>query len=155
MEKYLGVKLIEAEQKTHGEYTKIKYCESNPINTEFSKENVNSAGYMVKYDNNYISWSPKDVFEKAYFKLEKTNNTICQTDVDLFIKDVKSIKQGEKTTVTTVTLINGFEIFEASSCVDPDNFDMSLGEQICLGKIKDKIWNLLGFLLQTGVAGIK
>lgn len=155
MKKYLGVKLIEAQPMTHGEYAKLKYGENNSINTtEFSKQNVTSEGYMVKYDNDYISWSPKDVFEKAYYRLMKDNNTICQTDVDLFIKDVKSIKQGEKTTVTTVTLINGFEIIEASSCVDPDNFDMQLGEQICLGKIKDKIWNLLGFLLQTGL-GLK
>ena len=154
MQKYLGVKLIEAESMTHGEFSLKKYGE-NQIETEFSQKNKDTEGYLVKYDNDYISWSPKEVFEKAYYRLMKDNNTICQTDVDLFIKDVKSNKQGEKTTVTTVTLINGFEIIESSSCVDPDNFDMQLGEQICLGKIKDKIWNLLGFLLQTGLSGLK
>jgi hypothetical protein len=47
-----------------------------------------------------------------------------------------------------VTLINGFEITEASACVDPVNYDEKIGEEICLSKIKDKIWFLLGFLMQ-------
>ena len=47
-------------------------------------------------------------------------------------------------------LRNGFEIIETSTCVDAQ-----LGEEICMKKIKDKIWYLLGFLLQTAWHGIK
>lgn len=52
-------------------------------------------------------------------------------------------------------LRNGFEIIETSACVDARNYDQKLGEEICMKKIKDKIWYLLGFLLQTAWHGIK
>ena len=60
---------------------------------------------------------------------------------------------GKKTTVVRAVLQNGFEIVESSSCVSPENYDEIVGRNICLEKIKDKIWTLLGFLLQTAVNG--
>ena len=51
-------------------------------------------------------------------------------------------------------LRNGFEIVESSACVSPENYDEALGREICLKKIKDKVWGLLGFLLQTAVGGV-
>jgi hypothetical protein len=65
MKKYLGVKLIEAEPMTHGQFAKEKYGE-NQIETDFSKENKDTEGYKVVYQDGYVSWSPKEVFEKAY-----------------------------------------------------------------------------------------
>lgn len=65
MKKYLSVKIITATPMTHGEFAKEKYGEGQ-IETEFSKENVNSEGYKVVYEDGYTSWSPKEVFEKAY-----------------------------------------------------------------------------------------
>jgi hypothetical protein len=70
------------------------------------------------------------------------------------VKKVESRKFGEKTTITHVTLINGFELTETSSCVDPKNFNMELGEKICLDKIKNQIWSYLGFMLQSGLHGL-
>ena len=35
-----------------------------------------------------------------------------------------------------------------------ENYDEKLGAEICMKKIKDKVWMLLGFLLQTAVSGI-
>ena len=75
--------------------------------------------------------------------------------VDDFIGHVEVMTMGEKTTVVKATLKNGFEIVEASSCVSKENYDEKLGAEICLEKIKDKIWSFLGFLLQTGVHGVK
>ena len=49
---------------------------------------------------------------------------------------------------------NGFEIVESSACVSAENYDEELGAEICLGKIRDKVWMLLGFLLQTAVNGV-
>lgn len=60
MTKYLGVKLIEAEVMTLGDYNKFKGW-IIPEN-----EDPNREGYKVKYSDDYISWSPKEVFEKAY-----------------------------------------------------------------------------------------
>lgn len=30
-----------------------------------------------------------------------------------------------------------------------------MGKEICMGKIRDRVWQLLGFLLQTAVNGVK
>ena len=60
MEKYLGVKLIEAEPMTRGDYNKFKGWKI-PEN-----ENPNDEGYIVKYSDDYISWSPREAFEEAY-----------------------------------------------------------------------------------------
>jgi len=75
--------------------------------------------------------------------------------VEGFIKEVHVSTLGDKTTLVRVILINGFEIIEASACVDKANYNEEMGKEICLNKIKDKIWMLLGFLLQTAVGGIK
>jgi hypothetical protein len=75
-------------------------------------------------------------------------------------EDIKSVinassvavtKLGEKTTVVCVTLPNGFEIIESSSCVDPANYDYELGESIAMKRIEDKIWMLEGYLLQSEI----
>ncbi len=81
--------------------------------------------------------------------------SVGQKMVDDFIKEVHVSTLGEKTTLVRCILVNGFEIVEASACVDKVNYNEEIGAEICLGKIKDKIWMLLGFLLQTGVGGIK
>ena len=114
----------------------------------------NEAGYKVVYPDGYVSWSPKEVFEKAYMQVG-SNNTITQTNVDRFIKETEILTLGDKTTVVKATLANDFVIVESSSCVDPANYDEALGADICLGRIKSLVWNLLGFLLQTAKCGIK
>jgi hypothetical protein len=148
MKKYIGFKMIEAEQMNLGDYNKFKGW------TIPADENPKREGYKVKYSDDYISWSPKEVFEVAYMQVGD-NNTITQENVDQFIKEVHTQTIGEKTTLVRVTLVNGFELVEASACVDKTNYDEKLGTEICLKKIKDKIWMLLGFLLQTAKEGIK
>lgn len=168
MKQYIGTKVIEAEPATlyelkeGGHYLK-KHSE------EWTKEDAGipelssskREGYAVRYEDGYESWSPKDVFEKAYLpitvneKLKTDKPSISQQMVDDFIDQVEVQTMGEKTTVVRATLKNGFEIVEASSCVIPENYDEDLGAQICVKKIKDKVWMLLGFLLQTGVQGVK
>jgi len=96
-------------------------------------------GYKVVYQDGYESWSPKDVFERAYLEINEENK-ITHDIVDSFISEIRTTTIGNKTTVVHVTLINGFEIVEASSCVDPKNYNEELGEQICLNRIKNKIW---------------
>jgi len=52
---------------------------------------------------------------------------------------------GLKTTVVTLTLPNGFEITESAACVNPTDYDVQIGKEICLRRIKDKIWELEGY----------
>ena len=116
-------------------------------------------GYKVIYEDGYISWSPKDVFEKAYLEVTPNPNKPSKVSIDQqmvkdFIASVESTKIGEKTTVVRATMKNGFEIVETSSCVDKANYDQELGIKICMKRIEDKVWELLGFLLQTAFAGV-
>jgi hypothetical protein len=57
-----------------------------------------------------------------------------------------------KTTVVAVTLPSGFVIVESSSCVDPDNYDGNIGFDICMNRIRNKVWELEGYRLQCEVA---
>lgn len=63
MKKYIGTKQIEAEPMTMGEAYRrgLLHAGRVPSESEKSKD-----GYYVRYDNGYESWSPADVFEKAY-----------------------------------------------------------------------------------------
>jgi hypothetical protein len=59
MKKYLGVKLIEAEPQKKN-INIDRSVGDNPEKFELQD------GYKVVYEDGYESWSPKEVFEKAY-----------------------------------------------------------------------------------------
>ena len=148
MNYYIGTKLIKAEpqQKLYkGEYVGEEYMQD---------------GYKVIYPDGYVSWSPKETFEKAYLKVDDNPKlpsgvSIGPEMVDNFIKEKHISTIGDKTTLVRVVLVNGFEIIESSACVDKANYNEEIGAECCIKKIKDKIWMLLGFLLQTAYKGIK
>lgn len=148
MEKYIGVKLVQAEQMREHVFYKEKHGKY-PDGDHGDRE-----GYKVVYPDGYESWSPKDVFEKAYLQVGN-NNTITEQNVHDFVKEIDKSQWGDKTTIVNATLANGFIITESSSCVDPDNFNMDIGESICKENIYNKVWSYLGFLLQCAVKGIK
>lgn len=149
MQKYIGCKMVEAKScvRVNG-----KVYDSMP-DMDPTKDSIVEVGYKVRYEDGYESFSPKAVFEKAYMPIGN-NVTITNDNVIGFIKEIYSTTIGEKTTFVRVTLINGFELCETSSCVDPKNYDEKLGVQCCMERIYDKIWHLLGFLLQTAVGGV-
>lgn len=117
-------------------------------------------GYRVYHKDDMEAYCPKELFDKVYIEVNDNKNlpsgvSIGQQMVDDFIDKVESMTMGEKTTVTQITLKNGFIITESSSCVDPKNYSMEIGEEINLEHAKNKIWELLGFLLQTAYHGFK
>lgn len=148
MKKYIGCKLIEAEPavKVDG----IIY----PLNGAVPRSMNRQEGYKVKYPDGYESFSPKEVFEKAYMQIGD-NITITQENVENFIAATDVMTLGNKTTVLRATLANGFEIVKSSACVEEKNYNEKYGAEICLEHIKNEIWHLLGFLLQTAVGGVK
>lgn len=151
MGKYIGTKIVEAEPMNKFAFYAAVQRPCDP---------GDEPGYKVRYPDGYTSWSPKGVFEKAYMKIIpnprlKTDISISQQMVDEFIKEVHPSTIGDKTTLVRVVLVNGFEIVEASACVDKENYSEEIGAEVCLGKIKDKIWAFLGFLLQTGICGVR
>jgi GMP synthase-like glutamine amidotransferase len=70
MNRYIGVKLINAKAMSREEYNELRGW------TVPADENPEDAGYLVEYVDGgkanteqfagYVSWSPKDVFERAY-----------------------------------------------------------------------------------------
>lgn len=59
MEKYIGTKVVKAEPMIMIEAQEVLGRELKPANLE-------EDGYLVEYKDGYKSWSPKNVFEKAY-----------------------------------------------------------------------------------------
>lgn len=154
MEKYIGTKLVEAKEMNLGDYNKFKGW-NIPEN-----ENPKTEGYMVKYSDDYISWCPKKQFETNNLKVDDNPKLLSGVSIGPkmvkdFIKSYEVIERDGKTTIVHVTLANGYKLTEASSCVDPTNYSKEIGTQICLDKIENQIWGLLGFLLQTAFNGIK
>ncbi|MEI3349988.1 MAG: Gp49 family protein [Clostridium sp.] len=107
MNKYIGTKMIEAEPMTKGVY--------NESRGRAVPGDPNDAGYLVKYQDGYESWSPKEVFDKAYMKVDDNTElpsgvSIGQKMVDEFIAYTETKTMGTKTTVVRCVLRNGFEI---------------------------------------------
>ena len=153
MTKFLNTSICDAEPMTRGEYNIFRGWKIPP------DENPADLGYLKTDKAGNYQWDPADKFEACNMPLLSKGTTICLEDVDNFIgsTSVNTLKIGgvPKTTLVTAVLINGFVIHETSSCVDPKNYDEQVGADICMGKIKDQIWKMLGFLLQSGMMGFK
>lgn len=98
LKKYTGTKQVSAMPMTLGEFR--TYSGRDPYSN--SEDPGNSyMGYLVKYEDGYESWSPMEVFEKAYHctetyidrlkieyntEAEKLNKLIAFTRSELFNK---------------------------------------------------------------------
>ena len=155
MKTYIGTKIIRAEPALRVGGEIISPHDILPKDASVEE------GYRVRYPDGYESWSPKGVLEKAYLplivnpELKTEAPSVSQQMVDDFIVETWTTTLGDKTTVVRAMLRNGFEIVESSACVSAENYDETMGHVICMKKIKDKVWFLLGFLLQTAVHGVK
>ena len=77
--------------------------------------------------------------------------TVTQEQVNENMQDVivRTLQDFEKPcTYVTVRMKNGFTLRESTTCVDPANYDEEIGKEICLKRIENKIWYLLGYALQ-------
>lgn len=68
MKQYTGTKTVKAMPMTMGEAYERKLLKEGVRPSECETD---KAGYLVEYEDGYQSWSPADVFEKAY-KLSET-----------------------------------------------------------------------------------
>ncbi len=87
MIKFIGTKQIEAEPMTRGEYNQYRGW-TIPAN-----ENPEDEGYLVKYNDGYISWSPKKPFEEAYSEIGE--NPLYDTAALMKSNDFKERFQAE------------------------------------------------------------
>lgn len=155
MKQYIGTKLIEAEPAYRVDGKVVTLAENKvPCGNEIEH------GYKLRYADGYESFSPQAVFERAYLPLEVNGKlktaapSISAEMVERFIDHHETVTMGSKTTVVRAVLKNGFTIVESSSCVSAENYDEKLGEEICMERIRNKVWELLGFLLQTAAGGV-
>ncbi len=81
MKKYVGTKVIEATPMTRGDYNKYRGWQIP------ADENPADEGHLVKYSDDYVSWSPAGVFEEAYREYDK--NKLPATAVGMMSKDYK------------------------------------------------------------------
>lgn len=104
--------------------------------------------YGVEYEDGYVSQSPKGVFDRHYLAMGEDSTKISPAMVNSFIAKVEVATLGDgRTTLVQATLRNGFTITETSTCVDIKNYDEGVGKSLCMIKVEDRVWELLGFML--------
>lgn len=85
-----------------------------------------------------------------------SNIIVTKDQIDNILENSKVEIQTvlDKCTLVVCQLPNGFIIVESSACVDPENYDLDLGVEICMKRITNKVWELEGYKLQSQVGGI-
>jgi hypothetical protein len=131
--KAIGIKMVDLQPMDMADAIKKGYRVPDVVGT--------AKGYEVTYPDGYKSWCPKDVADKAYFKLDESNDgtKILEQDVHNFIDCIEGDKIGTKTSLVHATTITGFEYVETSSCVDEKNFNYNLGYQYAKEKVISKV----------------
>lgn len=146
---YIGIKIIKAVPMTG-----VEFAREHPA-LGFKGCDHEAEGYEVTYPDGYCSWSPKDVFESAYFPMTDSDGTnVTDAMVDQFIGAIDSIKPSRNITVSSSETVTGFVQYSVSSCIDPKKFDTNIGIEENTKKIRGGIWKHLAFVVQWGLKGI-
>lgn len=69
---YIGTKVVRAipmDSKQWKEFKKIPQNENEEV----------SGGYKVTYDDGYVSWSPKEVFERCYREITSQEKSLIRS----------------------------------------------------------------------------
>jgi len=151
MKPYIAVKAVNAMSMSLGEYNQFRGW------TIPKDEDPATQGYLVEYSDGYKSWSPAKAFESSHLEIDDPTK-ITEADLDRFIgnseETVSVGKLDEKTTLVKLIPRTGFVQYEVSSCVDPKNYDELLGAEICMKRIRSRLWPMLGFVLQWANNGL-
>lgn len=127
-------------------YGRVDTCGAYP------EERDGVPGYVVAYpaagEMRDETWVPKDIFESEWHGFGETGSRLGQESATSFVLSSQFRKSGEKTVVCLLTLRNGYEVTASSSCVDPANFDFRMGCEIAERRAMEKVYELLGFVLQ-------
>ncbi|WP_407161359.1 Gp49 family protein [Aeromonas caviae] len=133
--------------------------------------------YIVLYENNYVSFSPKDVFEGGYLMIEWPSVCASEEDaemereiqtlgltaprvtpdqIDALMRGVRyevQVVPGTTTTLATAIAANGFTLaIGMTACADPANFNADLGAKHAIkdaeAKARQELWKLEGWRLK-------
>lgn len=130
---YLGVKRVEA----------------------YPEDRDGKPGYAVIYPDGYKSWSPRDVFEAAYFPL-KDGRCIQDDDIQAFIDASKvDIQVNPGQVMVKVIYPNGLTDVEGMASSDVERFDERLAAVGCMHKIRERLWDYMVFVMSWASDGLK
>lgn len=143
--KAIGIKLIEYSPMTYGEY-----CTKHE---EVVGHNETDEGYEITHSNGYISWCPKDVFDKAYLTI--TDEKVISTeDVDNFISDSTGKRLGARSNTVSMLLKNSFEVSNVSSHLNEDLDNQNIAYMKANAVNKEDIRKHLSFVYAWAVNGL-
>lgn len=148
MKTYICCELVEAELITRGDYNRLRGWNIP------TGENPNDKGYLVNHDNSYVSWVPKEKFEKHCLEL-KTNNkdnwcdeylmdTIAISDNDVFIGEESIIKSSDQYIQIKCLLGGTYEI----TCISNKDKVKTTKE-----KLLDFAWEIWSSLVTFAIYG--
>ena len=91
------------EKTTFQTYVGVKRIQAEP------QEKDGKPGYHVVYEDGYESWSPKDVFERAYLAIARPDK-LTDADIANFMScgEMLSENRGEKTTLVEFIMPTGW-----------------------------------------------
>ena len=72
---YIGTKIIAAEPMSEAAFLSAKL----PLGGGLIMDHPDREGYRVRYEDGYISWSPKEVFERCYREVSEHERSLFFT----------------------------------------------------------------------------
>lgn len=81
MRKYVGTKIIDARPMTRGDYNNYR-GQQIPV-----EGNPEDKGYLVRYSDGYVSWSPEYVFKESYREYDE--NKLPSTSIGMMSEDYR------------------------------------------------------------------
>lgn len=164
MQEYIGTKIINAKPINRKDYNDLRGWklpeDENGSDEGYLVEDTDGGNPNMKGVKGYVSWLPKDVFERSYHltvdSLESALRAgqapkVTSEDILTRIQDVTYICLGESTTLCSIYLDNGFSVQGEAACVSPENYDSEIGRTIAYNNAFDKLWPLFGFLLAENI----
>ena len=100
METYIGVKVVKAVEMDYNTAIEKGYRVSDTLAT---------TGYEVEYEDGYKSWSPKEVFDKAY---RKTNGLTFGLALEALKQGRKVAREGWNGKNMWLKIVNHYEVNE-------------------------------------------
>lgn len=147
MQKYIGTKALVAVLMTLGDYN-LHRGWNIPADEDPAKE-----GYLVQYEDGYISWSPKEVFEESYI----TENGYQITSESSKLHEQRVIVEAEELFEKIIKLGDFIEknsLFETLPVDEQKRMKLQLVTMKCYYSVLvERINNFSGLIAQEFIDG--
>lgn len=135
------------------------------VNSEYAIQDIQyGVVALASVDGGVVRYVSQKLFEEHFAvvipDVMDESGAFCTGAISVNAEQVERVmnhskvvvyKAFDKCTVVMCQLPNGFVIVESSACVDPKNYDEKIGVEICMNRIKDKVWEMEGYRLQADI----